>query len=95
VLTWITSSGGARLRRPGEAPPWRGALLTSTGQELAPYTKRSIEFYSTNPCTYIPRPTGIRPVESVRSGRGIVSEIPQAYSVTATSRSESPPVGGR
>ncbi len=73
-LTWITRSEGARLFRPGAAPPLRGTLLTITSQELALYTKGSVEFYATYPGMYVPQPIGIRPVEPIRSSRGIGSE---------------------
>jgi hypothetical protein len=60
-LSWITSSDGARLFRPGAAPPLRGTLLTLRDQELILYTKGSIEFYSTYSGMYVPQPVGIRP----------------------------------
>ena len=74
-LSWITGSEGARLLRPGAAPPLRGTLLTLTDQQFALYTKGSVEFYSTYPGMYVPQPIGIRPVHSIRSGRGMGSEI--------------------
>jgi hypothetical protein len=74
-LSWITGSEGVRLFRPGSAPPLRGTLLTLTDQQFALYTKGSVEFYSTYPGMYVPQPIGIRPVHTIRSGRGMGSEI--------------------
>jgi hypothetical protein len=74
-LSWITGSEGARLLRPGSAPPLRGTLLTLTDRQFALYTKGSVEFYSTYPGMYIPQPIGLRPVEPILSGRGIGNEI--------------------
>ena len=68
-LSWITSSEGARLFRPGAAPPLRGTLLTLSGQEIVLYTKGSVEFYSTYPGMYVPQPIGIRPARPIRSAR--------------------------
>ena len=68
-LSWITSSEGARLFRPGAAPPLRGTLLTVSGQEIVLYTKGSVEFYSTYPGMYVPQPIGIRPANPIRSPR--------------------------
>ena len=68
-LSWITSSEGARLFRPGAAPPLRGTLLTLSGQEIVLYTKGSVEFYSTYPGMYVPQPIGIRPAYPIRSAR--------------------------
>jgi hypothetical protein len=73
-MSWITNSEGARLFRPGAAPPLRGTLL-SLGEELALYTKGSIEFYSTYPGMYVPRPLGIRPASPTRSPRSQAAEI--------------------
>ena len=66
-MSWITGSEGARLFRPGSAPPLRGTLLALADRELALYTKGSVDFYSTYPGMYVPRPLGIRPVRPVRS----------------------------
>jgi hypothetical protein len=53
----------------------RGTLLALAGRELALYTKGSIDFYSTYPGMYVPRPLGIRPVRPVRSPAGTAAEI--------------------
>jgi hypothetical protein len=73
-LSWVTSSEGARLFRPGAAPPLRGTLITLTDQEIVLYTKGSVEFYSTYPGMYVPQPIGIRPVGPTRSARDIGCE---------------------
>jgi hypothetical protein len=74
-MSWITDSEGARLFRPGAAPPLRGTLLALSDRELALYTKGSIDFYSTYPGMYVPRPLGIRPVRPVRSPADTGAEI--------------------
>jgi hypothetical protein len=73
-MSWITSSEGARLFRPGAAPPLRGTLLALSDQEIVLYTKGSIEFYSTYPGMYVPQPIGIRPARPIRSARDTGSE---------------------
>ena len=74
-MSWITSSEGARLFRPGHAPPLRGTLLDRPDRELVLYTKGSVDFYSTYPGMYVPRPIGIRPARPVRSPRETGAEI--------------------
>jgi hypothetical protein len=74
-MGWITSSDGARLFRPGTAPPLRGTLLTLSDGELVLYTTGSIEFYSTYPGMYIPQPIGVRMVTASLSQRDIAAEI--------------------
>lgn len=74
-MSWITNSEGARLFRPGNAPPLRGTLLSLDQHEMALYTNGSIEFYSTYPGMYVPQPIGIRSVHSSRSPRDRASEI--------------------
>jgi hypothetical protein len=73
-LSWITSSEGARLFRPGAAPPLRGTLLTLGDREIVLYTKGSVEFYSTYPGMYVPQPIGIRRAYRIRSARDTGSE---------------------
>ena len=73
-LSWITGSEGARLFRPGAAPPLRGTLLTLSDHEIVLYTKGSVEFYSTYPGMYVPQPIGIRPAQPIRSARDIGCE---------------------
>ena len=74
-MGWITSSDGARLFRPGTAPPLRGTLLALSDGELVLYTTGSIEFYSTYPGMYIPQPIGVRMVTASLSQRDIAAEI--------------------
>jgi hypothetical protein len=74
-MSWITDSEGARLFRPGAAPPLRGTLLELSENELALYTTGSIEFYSTYPGMYIPQPIGVRTVTASLSHRDIAGEI--------------------
>jgi len=74
-MSWITDSEGARLFRPGAAPPLRGTLLALSNNELALYTTGSIEFNSTCPGMYIPQPIGVRTVTASLSNREIAGEI--------------------
>ena len=74
-MSWITNSDGARLFRPGAAPPLRGTLLALSDHEVVLYTTGSIEFYSTYPGMYIPQPIGVRTVTASLSHREIASEI--------------------
>jgi hypothetical protein len=74
-MSWITSSEGAAVYRPGDAPPLRGTLVTLDERELALYATGSIEFYRTYPGMYIPRPIGIRPVNPTRNPYGLAAEV--------------------
>ncbi|MHB8490480.1 MAG: argonaute/piwi family protein [Candidatus Dormibacteria bacterium] len=74
-LSWITNSEDARLFRRGSAPPLRGTLLVLGGDELALYTKGSVEFYATYPGMYIPRPIGIRAIGERRSPEEQAREV--------------------
>ena len=74
-MSWITSSDGARLFRPGAAPPLRGTLFALSDSDLVLYTTGSIEFYSTYPGMYIPQPIGVRAVTASLSHRDIAGEI--------------------
>jgi hypothetical protein len=74
-LDWVTSSEGAQLFRPGAAPPLRGTYVSLSSDELALYTKGSVEFYSTYPGMYVPRPIGVRPAQTDRAHRQIASEM--------------------
>jgi hypothetical protein len=74
-LLWITDSEDAQLFRPGAAPPLRGTLLTLSPEEHVLYTGGSIEFYSTYPGMYVPRPIGIRPARVTRSPREVAIEV--------------------
>ena len=74
-MSWITNSDGARLFRPGAAPPLRGTLLDTQRPRDGPVHQRSIEFYSTYPGMYIPQPIGVRSVTASLSHRDIAGEI--------------------
>jgi len=74
-LVWITDSEDVNLFRPGDAPPLRGTFLTLSQDEHALYTRGSIEFYSTYPGMYVPRPIGIRPARLGRSPRDLATEL--------------------
>lgn len=72
-LDWVTSGEAAQLFRPGAAPPLRGTMISLSSDEIALYTKGTVEFYSTYPGMYVPRPIGIRPALTDRGHR----EMPQ------------------
>jgi hypothetical protein len=74
-MSWITNSEGLQLSRPGDAPPLRGTLVILSPQELALYTKGSVEFYSTYPGMYVPSPIGVRPVSVSRSPQEQAAEL--------------------
>ena len=65
-MSWITSSDGARLFRPGAAPPLRGTMLTLSESELVLYTTGSVEFYHL-PRYVHPQPIGVRTVTASRA----------------------------
>jgi hypothetical protein len=60
---------------------WRGAreqprhLLTLSPAEYLIYTRGSVDFYSTYPGKYVPRPLGLRPVPLISSPRELGIEI--------------------
>lgn len=74
-LIWLTDSEDAQLFRPGAAPPLRGTFFTLGAHEHALYTKASIEFYSTYPGMYVPRPLGIRPALLAGNPRDLALEL--------------------
>lgn len=74
-LIWITNSEDALLFRPGAAPPLRGTFMTLSGSEHLVYTKGSVDFYSTYPGMYVPRPVGLRPARLTISPRELATEV--------------------
>ena len=74
-MMWLTNSDGARLFRPGAAPPLRGTLLEIGDGLLNLYTHDSVQFYSTYPGMYVPQPIGIRPVSLSQSPRAMAEEF--------------------
>lgn len=62
-LVWITNSENALLFRPGDAPPLRGTFMSLSKHEHLIYTRGSVDFYSTYPGMYVPRPLGLRPAQ--------------------------------
>ena len=61
--------------RPGNAPPLRGTFMTLGPAEHLIYTTGSVEFYSTYPGMYVPRPVGLRPARLTISPRELGTEI--------------------
>lgn len=74
-LIWITNSEEALIFRPGEAPPLRGTFMTLGSTEHMIYTKGSVDFYSTYPGMYVPRPLGLRPARLTISPRELGTEV--------------------
>jgi hypothetical protein len=74
-LVWITNSEDAMVLRPGNAPPLRGTFMTLGAGEHLIYTKGSVDFYSTYPGMYVPRPVGLRPARSTIAPRELGVEI--------------------
>jgi hypothetical protein len=74
-LIWITNSEAAMIFRPGDAPPLRGTFMTLGPTEHLIYTKGSVDFYSTYPGMYVPRPVGMRPARLTISPRELGVEI--------------------
>ena len=74
-LIWVTSSEDALVFRPGNAPPLRGTFMTLDPTEYLIYTTGSVDFYSTYPGMYVPRPIGLRPARLTVSPRELGSEI--------------------
>ncbi|MEV4691349.1 hypothetical protein AB0K27_09535 [Micromonospora echinospora] len=74
-LIWITNSEDALLFRPGAAPPLRGTFMTLSASEHLIYTKGSVDFYSTYPGMYVPRPVGLRPARLTVSARELATEV--------------------
>ena len=74
-LVWITNSEDAMIMRPGSAPPLRGTFVTLGGNEHLVYTRGSVEFYSTYPGMYVPRPVGLRPARLTIAPRELGEEI--------------------
>jgi hypothetical protein len=74
-LVWVTSSEDALIFRPGNAPPLRGTFMTLGPAEHLIYTKGSVDFYSTCPGMYVPRPLGLRPARLTISPRELGTEV--------------------
>jgi len=74
-LVWVSDSEGAMIFRPGDAPPLRGTFMTLGTTEHMVYTKGSVDFYSTYPGMYVPRPVGLRPARLTISPRELGVEI--------------------
>lgn len=73
-LIWVTNSEDALIFRPGTAPPLRGTFMTLGPSEHMIYTKGSVDFYSTYPGMYVPRPVGLRPARLTISPRELGTE---------------------
>lgn len=74
-MTWVTTSDGMRLFRPGAAPPLRGTHVVMDEASSLLYTKGSVDFYSTYPGAYVPQPIGLRHVDAGRSPRDLAKEV--------------------
>lgn len=74
-LVWVTGSEETMIFRPGNAPPLRGTFMTLSPMEHLIYTRGSVDFYSTYPGMYVPRPLGLRPAQLTISPRELGTEI--------------------
>ena len=73
-LVWITNPA-VRLYRDGYHPPLRGTLLEIARDEAILYTRGSVEWYSTYPGMYVPRPIALRGAYLERSIREVAEEV--------------------
>lgn len=64
-----------RLFRSGGYPPLRGTLLSSDGQPHVLYTRGSVDFFSTYPGMYVPRPREFRCEEVEQTPNFLAKEI--------------------
>lgn len=73
-LVWITNPA-VRLFRDAYHPPLRGTLLELSRNEAVLYTRGSVEWYSTYPGMYVPRPIALRGAHLERSIREVADEV--------------------
>ncbi len=73
-LVWVTGSEDTMIFRQGNAPPLRGTFMTLSPAEHVIYTRGSVDFYSTYPGMYVPRPLGLRPARLTISPRELGTE---------------------
>lgn len=66
---------GTRLFRYGKYPPLRGTLLSLDDHTCILYTRGSIDFFSTYPGMYIPRPLKFRCESTEETPRALAQEI--------------------
>lgn len=64
-----------RVFRNGEYPPLRGTLLHMTEQDLALYTRGSVDFFETYPGLYVPMPLLLRRENTTETARTIAQEM--------------------
>ncbi len=66
---------GTRLFRYGKYPPLRGTLLGLDDRTFVLYTRGSIDFFSTYPGMYVPRPLKFRCESTEETPRALAQEI--------------------
>lgn len=64
-----------RLFRRGEYPPLRGTMLSLDDQHILLYARGSVDFFSTYPGMYVPRPLLLKHVEGTTPPRQLAQEI--------------------
>lgn len=64
-----------RLFRGNRYPPLRGTFLDTGGEYLVLYTKGSVDFFSTYPGLYVPRPLGFRCDRTAGTPSSLAQEI--------------------
>ena len=68
-------TGGTRLFRCGKYPPLRGTLMSLDDSTHVLYTRGSIDFFSTYPGMYVPRPLKFRCESVEKTPRELAQEI--------------------
>lgn len=69
------SRGGTRLFRYGKYPPLRGTLLSLDNYTHVLYTRGSVDFFSTYPGMYVPRPLKFRCESVEETPKALAQEI--------------------
>jgi hypothetical protein len=71
----VTDREAPRLFRNGAYPPLRGSFVTLTDREHVLYTRGSVDYYSTYPGMYVPRPLQFRCDETASTPKHLAREI--------------------
>jgi hypothetical protein len=69
------SKTNTRLFRDGEYPPLRGTFLTLDAANHVLYTRGSVDFYSTYPGMYVPRPLRFKCVRHEQTPHFLAQEL--------------------
>lgn len=69
------SEAHTRLFRPSIYPPLRGTMMETSEQQFILYTKGSVDFFTTYPGLYVPRPVQVRLDKVNETASSIAQEI--------------------